>query len=89
MRKALFFVRLLNKPHVGEALYDRRGGGYFTNASRRNLGGVGVFWLKHSELKSKVFYKMKIFLNPHALPAVAIPGNLARAFDAVAHVDRW
>lgn len=75
--------------NVGTALYDRRGGGYFTNASRKNLGGVGVFWVTHSELKSTVLYTMKLFLNPHALPAVAIPEDLARAFNAVDHIDRW
>jgi len=74
---------------VGTALYDPRDGGYFTNALRENLGGVGVFWVAHSELESKVLYRMKLFLNPHALPAAAIPEELALSFNAVDHVDRW
>jgi hypothetical protein len=72
---------------MGTALYDSRDGGYFTNASRQNLGGVGVFWITHNG--SEILYTMKLFLNPHALPAVAIPEELARAFNAVNHVDRW
>jgi hypothetical protein len=69
---------------VGRALYDRTDGGYFTNGSWKNLGGVGVFWVTHDG--SKIQYKMKLFLNPHALPAVAIPEELARAFNAVDQV---
>jgi hypothetical protein len=73
--------------HVGTALYDPRDGGYFTNASRENLGGVGVFWVTHDG--SEILYTMKLFLNPHALPAVAIPEELAIAVNAVDQVDRW
>jgi len=47
----------------------------------------GGFWITHNG--SEILYTMKLFLNPHALPAVAIPEELARAFNAVNHVDRW
>jgi hypothetical protein len=72
------------KLNVGRALYDERDGGYFTNGLRENLGGVGVFWAEQDG--SKIQYTMKLFINPHALPAVAIPEELARAFNAVDQV---
>jgi hypothetical protein len=62
------------------ALFGQRNGGYFTNASKENLGGVGFFWVKNNLVE--VWYEMKLFLNPHALPLVALPEQFARAFNA-------
>lgn len=73
--------------NVGLALYEPRHGGHFTNTSRENLGGVGIFYIKHNDVE--VWYEMKLFLNPHALPAVAIPEQFALAFNAVDNADQW
>jgi hypothetical protein len=73
--------------NVGLALYEPGHGGRFTNSLMENLGGVGIFCVKRKGVE--VWYEMKLFLNPHALPAVAIPEQLAIAFNAVDNVDRW
>jgi hypothetical protein len=72
--------------NVGLELYEPRHGGHFTNISRQNLGGVGIFCIKRNHVE--VWYEMKLFLNPYALPAVAIPEQFARAFNAVDHIDQ-
>jgi hypothetical protein len=65
---------------AAHALYSPRHGGHFTTASKENLGGVGFFWVKNNLME--VSYEMKLFLNPHALPSVILPGQFTQAFNA-------
>ena len=68
---------------AGMSLYSKNNNGSFTSTARQSLGGVGFFWIKNN--LQEVWYEMKLFLNPYALSAVAIPEDFAKAFDAIDH----
>ncbi len=67
---------------AGTALYSEHAKGYFTDSSFQNLGGVGLFWVNNNG--REIWYEMKLFPNPNALPATALPDPLSLAFKAVA-----
>ncbi len=62
---------------VPQALYVP--GGYFTDQRYERLGGVGIFWIDQELGKSEVGYHMRVFLNPNALPATALPRDMQDA----------
>jgi hypothetical protein len=73
--------------HAGQALYSgsRTRPGYFADARYHRLGGVALFWVKFgrfwvSEHKQSLDYQMRLFLNPRALAATALPPDMQRAF---------
>lgn len=66
---------------AGMALYSSQNNGCFSSTARQNLGGVSFFWIKNNLVE--VWYQMKLFLNPCALPAVTIPEEFASAFHAI------
>ena len=68
---------------AGLALYSAKNSGCFSNKARQNLGGVGFFWIKNN--LRDVWYEMKLFINPRALSAVAIPEEFASAFHGIDH----
>jgi hypothetical protein len=68
------------------ALYSPRTGGCFVDASYRNLGGVAFFEIVAN--RDPVAYEMEVFLNPHALPSVALPGDIRAAFRAKGEVKQ-
>lgn len=68
---------------AGMALYSPNNNGCFTTTARQNLGGVSFFWIKNNLVE--VWYEMKLFLNPYALSAVAIPEEFANAFHGIDH----
>jgi hypothetical protein len=68
--------------HAGQALYSRSRAqpGYFTDARYDRLGGVGFFWLNVHE--QNVSYQMRLFLNPHARSATALPADMQSMLHA-------
>ena len=67
--------------HANMALYSSHNNACFTHSNFQNLGGVSFFWVKNNG--REVWYEMKMFLNPHALPGTALPEPLSLAFKAV------
>lgn len=65
------------------ALYSPKNDGCFSSSTHQNLGGVGFFWVRNNLLER--CYEMKLFLNPCALSAVAIPEEFARVFCGTHH----
>jgi hypothetical protein len=71
-----------------EALYSNSppGFGYFTDQRYQNLGGVGVFWVTFEGIcisehgRGRPVYHMRLYLNPNALSATALPPDLQAAF---------
>jgi len=71
-----------------EALYSNSppGFGYFTDQRYQNLGGVGVFWVTFDGIcisehrRSRPVYHMRLFPNPNALSATALPSDIQTAF---------
>jgi hypothetical protein len=61
------------------------GPGYFTDRRYEKLGGVGVFWVRFGRVwvseykRSRPDYQMRLFLNPNALSATALPPDLLTA----------
>jgi hypothetical protein len=74
--------------HIGQALYSdsKAEPGYFTDARYERLGGVGVFWVKSGRIwlseyrRSHPDYQMRLFLNPNALSATALPSEMETVF---------
>ena len=60
------------------ALYGRDG--YFSNDAYKNLEAVAIFWEVNDD--REVWYRMKVYLNPHATDAVRLPDDFRMAFNA-------
>ena len=65
-----------------QALYSpiRTDPGYFADGRYERLGGVGIFWHEQELDKVGIGYHMKLFLNPNALEATALPNDMREAF---------
>ncbi len=78
------FVSLQHAPelHAAQALYSslRNQPGYFTDQRYEKLGGVGFFWIDSDE--ASIQYYMRVFLNPNALNATALPDDMRARFRA-------
>ena len=68
------------------ALYSRRTGGCFADASYGNLGGVAFFHVVANT--DPIAYEMELFLNPHALAPVTLPEDVRGAFHAKSEVKQ-
>jgi hypothetical protein len=67
------------------AFHSPRTGGCFVDNRYENLGGVGILQVVANT--DPIAYEMKVFINPHALPSVALPADIPSAFPvhAVRH----
>lgn len=65
---------------AGLALFEPRTNGCFCERRYENLGGLGMFWIEQNG--RQIWYAMRLYLNPHALPRCAVPEDMSRAFFA-------